>query len=150
MSSFRSRLVFVKKLHQSLKVRIFFSLKIWLNGYKKFLYFVIISKIVSYVCDKMHLKVDISKKQRIFGFAIFLKKIAVLGNNSLEVHFVTKLRPYFWNLNKIANFFTPIMAYLEREKNSDLIKWLWSNFFLSQKQASSGNYSKKWKTPFLF
>ncbi len=37
------------------------------------------------------------------------------------MHFVTKLRPTFWNLHKITNFFMPIKSYFE-EKISDLIK----------------------------
>ena len=32
------------------------------------------------------------------------------------MHFVTKLRPTFWNLHKITDFLIPIQSYFEREK----------------------------------
>ena len=37
------------------------------------------------------------------------------------MHFVTKLRPIFWNLHKIMYFFMPIKSYFEK-KTSDLVK----------------------------
>ena len=47
------------------------------------------------------------------------------------MHFVTKLRPHFWNLRKITDFLIPIKSYFEK-KISDLIKWVWLNFFLTK------------------
>ena len=99
----------------------------------------------SKLCDKMHLKGDISKKQQIFGLCpFFCVKQQFFGNNSFQVHFVTKLRHHFWNLCKITDFFIPIKSYFERKKIQTLLSgFVKKNIHKNQSRAEITQNNEK-------
>ncbi len=100
-----------------------------------------IPKIGSLLSEKMHLQVDISKKQIFVLCHLFEGKGSFLEITPIRcMHCVTKLQPYFWNLHKTTDFFIPIKSYFERKKFRTLLSGFGPIFFT--KQASSGNNSK--------
>ena len=81
-----------------------------------------ISKSWSQLSDKMHLKRVISKKLLFSSNnGKKSKNLLFFGNISFQVHFVTKLRPHFWNLRKITDFLISIKSYFERKKFQTLL-----------------------------
>ena len=98
----------------------------------------------SKLSDKMHLIGVISKK-----LLFYSKKLLFFGNISYQVHFVTKLRPHFWNLRKITDFLIPIKSYFEREKNSHLLSGFGQKKFHKNKVGAETTQNNE-KRLFLF
>ena len=64
------------------------------------------------------------------------KNLLFFGNNFFEVHLVTKLQPYFWNLHKITDFLIPIKSNFERKKFRTLLSGFGPNFFHENKSRA--------------
>ena len=64
------------------------------------------------------------------------------------MHFVTKLRPYFWNFHKITNFLKPIKSYFKKK-----IWTLFSGFgpiFFSHKNKSRAETTQNNEKRFFY
>jgi hypothetical protein len=98
-------------------VKIFF-LEIGHIGYQKIENFMLISKMQTYLSDKMPPKKVKIKKLQKMGLSKFRKQF--FNFNFFGGHFVTKKSLLLWNQFKILDFLIPYMTYFKKKKFSPL------------------------------
>ncbi len=126
------------------EVKIFF-LEIGHIGYQQIENFILISKMQTYLSDKMPPKKVKIKKRKKMGLSKVRKQFFKF--NFFGGHFVTKTSLLLWNQFKILDFFYTCMTYFKKT-NFHLSAEPIINF-LTQKSKKDRNTTKYRKMPFL-